>query len=169
MNDRRVLMSSDITLSGSPEAVEANWKDRWYNGYSNKQRSLANRPQREERYKRGNNPTTCCMTGYSRTDDLKGAGYMFTHLENYDEPLNWYPMSKRAHYLLHRRFLDPKPWMRLVARNYRHGAWFILLTMNVSEMYEPFKNTYPNGLPEYDQLWPQYADKLGVSQTSFAI
>jgi hypothetical protein len=58
--------------------------------------------------------------------------------------------SKRVHYLLHRRFIDPLPWQRLVKRNYKRGAWFTLLTMDVRDMYKPFDEVYPAGLPAAD-------------------
>lgn len=107
------------------------------------------------------------MTGFSRPDDVKGAGYMFTHLEDYGSPLDWYPMSKRAHYLLHRRFIDPNPWLRLVTKHYKHGAWFTLLTMDVRDMARPFCETYPNGLPGPHENWPDAADKMGLSRGFF--
>lgn len=136
---------------GSPqEAAQRNYAERLYNGFSSSQRASLSHSQRVERYQCGNNPHVCCVTGFSRPDDPKGAGYIFTHLEDYRKPLEWYPMSKRAHYLLHRRFIDPKPWERLVAKHYRKGAWFTLLTMNVADMYRPFDEIYPVGLPSAD-------------------
>lgn len=152
----------------SQEATEANWRDRWYNGFSSEERHLLSKPQRHERYSRGNNPTVCCMTGYSRPNDPSGAGYMFTHLEDYSRPLHWYPMSKRAHYLLHRRFIDPRPWLRLVARHYVHGAWFTFLTMDVADMYRPFAEVYPDGLPAHNERWAKLAEELCLSEDRFA-
>jgi len=146
------------------ELSKRNYSDRWYNGFSPKDRMLLSKPQRAERYSRGNNPMICCMTGFSRPDALRGTGYMFTHLEDYQKPLLWYPMSKRAHTLLHRRFVEPEKWMRFVAKHYVHGAWFTLLTMNVRDMYEPYCKTYPQGLPSAQEVWPDYADECGVKR-----
>ena len=155
--------------AGSVRALaEANWRARTYNGFPADYRASSNAPQRTERYDRGRNPIRCCMTGYSRPDDPKGAGYIFTHLEDYRRPLDWYPMSKRAHYLLHRRFIDPIAWLKLVIRNYEHGAWFTLLTMDVRDMYQPFDQTYPYGLPGAEELWPALADEMGISEQSLS-
>ncbi len=156
-------MLNTIPASDALEAAQKNHRDKWYNGFSPEERLSLSRPQRQERYSRGNNPTVCCMTGFSRPDDLKGQGYLFTHLENYDEPLNWYPMSKRSHHLLHRRFLEPKPWLRLVAKNYKEGAWYTLLSMDPRNMYKSYDEIYPHGLPGPNELSPQYKDELGIS------
>ncbi len=156
-------MLNTIPASDALEAAQKNRRDRCYNGYTNEQRALANRPQREERYKRGRNPTKCCVTGFTRPDDLKGIGYQTTHLELYDDPLNWYPMSKRSHHLLHKRFIDPQPWLRLVQKHYRHGAWFTMLSMDVRDMYKSYDEIYPHGLPGPDELWHEYADELGIT------
>ncbi len=152
-----------VPAGGALEAAGVNYRDRLYNGYSPEERMSLSKPQRHERYSRGNNPTVCCMTGFSRPDDIKGAGYMFTHLEDYRKPLDWYPLCKRAHYLLHRRFLEPKPWLRLVAKHHKEGAWYTLLTMDVRDMYKSYDEIYPHGLPSAHELWPQYADDLGIS------
>ncbi len=162
-----LIDSSAISTGGHQKAAGNNYQDRWYNGFSPEDRTQLSRPQRHERYSRGNNPTACCMTGFSRPDDLKGNGYLFTHLEDYRKPLAWYPMSKRAHTLLHRRFKEPEKWMRFVAKHYVHGAWFTLLTMNVNDMYKAFDETYPEGLPAQDELWTRDADKKEISSTSF--
>lgn len=145
-----------------------NYKNRWYNGFSPKDRAVLSKPQRYERYSRGNNPTVCCVTGFTKPEDPKGAGYMFTHLEDYRNPLAWIPMSKRAHYVLHRRFVDPHSWLRLVAKHYVHGAWFTLLTLNVEDMYRPFDEVYPKGLPGQHELWPNFADELRIESNLYA-
>jgi hypothetical protein len=156
MNDRTKLRTAVRELGVSfdseslQEFAERNYADRCYNGFIPEERALLSRPQREERYQRGNNPLVCCVTAFSRPEDPRGAGYMFTHLEDYRRPLDWYPVSKRVHYLLHRRFIDPLPWQRLVERNYKRGAWFTLLTMDVRDMYKPFDEVYPAGLPAAD-------------------
>ncbi len=92
---------------------------------------------------------------------------MFTHLEDYRDPLNWYPMSKRAHHLLHRRFVEPKPWLKLVAKHYIHGAWFTFLTMDVRDMYRPYCEVYPKGLPKHNETWFEEANHLGLSLNLF--
>lgn len=92
---------------------------------------------------------------------------MFTHLEDYCDPLNWYPMSKRAHHVIHRRFCNPKPWFTLVAKHYQHGAWFTFLTMDVQDMYRPFDEIYPKGLPTFNERWTDQADKMGLSLKIF--
>jgi hypothetical protein len=157
MNIKRAEVRTGVRQAELPldhqqlrKLAERNYADRYYNGFSPDERALLSRPQREERYKLGNNPLVCCVTGFSRPDDPRGAGYMFTHLEDYRRPLDWYPVSKRVHYLLHRRFIDPLPWQRLVKRNYKRGAWFTLLTMDVRDMYKPFDEVYPAGLPAAD-------------------
>ncbi len=156
-------MLTTIPAGDALEVAQKNHRDKWYNGFSPEERMSLSKPQRHERYSRGNNPTVCCMTGFSRPDDIKGTGYIFSHLELYSDPLNWIPMAKRPHYLLHRRFIDPKPWLRLVAKHYRHGAWFTLLTMDVRDMYKSYDEIYPDGLPGPNELWPQYTDELGIS------
>ncbi len=73
-------------------------------------------------------------------------------------------MSKYAHTLLHRRFIEPDKWMRFVAKHYVHGAWFTFLTMDVWDMYRPYDDIYPDGLPCAKKTWPEYADAKGIVQ-----
>lgn len=87
---------------------------------------------------------------------------MFTHLEDYREPLDWYPVSKHVHRLLHRRFLEPERWLRLVIKHYVHGAWFTLLTMDVVDMHRPFDDIYPNGLPSAGDTNEDLANEQGI-------
>jgi hypothetical protein len=48
-------------------------KSRRYNGFSWEERIASNPPQRILRRQRGS-PDTCGITGFSRSDDLKGSG-----------------------------------------------------------------------------------------------
>ena len=165
-----IAASGDMTASSADDdqsLISRNLKDRIYNGFSNHERLHLSKPQKVERYKKGNNPSVCCMTGFSRPDDIKGAGYMLAHLEDYHRPLDWLPMSNSAHNLLHRRFKSPQKWKRLVAKHYVHGAWFTLLTMDIRDMYRPYADTYPDGLPKLDENWPELADKMGINRSTF--
>lgn len=139
----------------------------WYNGFTPGDRRGTNPAQRVERYGKGNNPLTCCITGYSRPDDPKGAGYMYGHLEDYRRPIDWYSVSKKAHAILHKRFCDPYAWFDLVAANYVHGAWFTFLLMSPKKMYMPFDVIYPEGLPPHGELWPDVADAWGISKAFY--
>lgn len=156
-----------MTSGGAVVTAEANYRERTYNGFDYQSRMSTCRPQRQERYELGNNPTVCCITGFTRPDDPKRNGYMFAHLEDYRKPLDWYPVSKRAHALLHRRFLEPEKWMRFIAKHYVHGAWFTFLTMDVRDMYRSFDDIYPDGLPLLGETWPEYADELGITHQLF--
>ena len=147
--------------------IMRNLKDRIYNGFSNHERLHLSKPQKVERYKKGNNPSVCCMTGFSRPDDIKGAGYMLAHLEDYRRPLDWLPMSNRAHNLLHRRFKSPQNWKRLVAKHYVHGAWFTFLTMDIRDMYRPYDDIYPDGLPKLGECWPDMAARMAIDRSAF--
>jgi hypothetical protein len=72
--------------------AECNYADRFYNGFSPDERALLSRPQRAERYENSATiPLVCCVTGFSRPDDPRGAGYMFTHLEDYRSTLGLVP------------------------------------------------------------------------------
>jgi len=144
-------------------------KDRWYNGFSPQARNGVNQPQRVERYQRGNNPTVCSITGYTRPDDPKGAGYMFTHLEDYsiEKSTEWLPVSKLAHRLLHARFVDPRSWFDFVARNYKHGAWWTMLVMSPVKMYRSYDEVYPVGLPKDGEFWEAFATEAGISRDLF--
>ncbi|MCP4185675.1 MAG: hypothetical protein GY761_20620 [Hyphomicrobiales bacterium] len=164
---KKSLKDAQSFNDNNQQLVARNLKDRIYNGFSNKERYRLSIPQRAERYKKGNNPSVCCMTGFSRPDDIKGAGYMLAHLEDYRRPLDWLPMSNRAHNLLHRRFKTPQKWFRLVAKHYVHGAWFTFLTMNVQDMYRPYDEIYPHDLPKLGETWPDLADELGIERGSF--
>lgn len=153
-----------------------------YNGYRPEERMLVNKPQRE--FKKANphlEPTVCGITGYSRPDDPRAAAsfYCFSHLENYsvEQCLEWLPVSKLAHRMLHSRFVQPKAWFRFVAKHYRHGAWWTMLSMSPVKMFErraldgtrmqPFWSIYPIGLPRHGEHWEDFATKAGISRDLF--
>lgn len=151
-----------------------------YNGFPPDQRALVNKPQRET--KKANphlEPTVCDMTGWTDPDDPRGRGYIFTHLENYElgECLDWLPVSKLTHRILHARFTNPKGWFRYVAQHYRHGAWWTMLCMSPVKMFvrpapdggilRPYWSVYPIGLPKPGEYWEDYATKVGISRDLF--
>ena len=90
------------------------------------------------------------------------------HNEDYARPLSFYAVGRTAHHALHSRFTDPLRWFRLVRQHYVRGAWFTLLTMNPADMKRPFGEVYPMGLPEDAALWPDVADRIGMSSEVFA-
>lgn len=105
-------------------------------------------------------PSTCGISGAA-------SGYVFLHLEDYGRPLEFYPVGRRAHHLLHQRFTDPLPWNATVQSRYVHGAWFTFLTMNPLDMARPFAEVYPEGLPRAGEVWPALADRLGLTPSHF--
>src|ERR1700676_1639823 len=140
-----------------------------YNGFDWETRYATNRPQRIA-IKSGiiQQPTVCSITGFSRPEDLQGAGYIFPPLENYSKPLDFYPGCKSAHAALHARFRDPARWFRLVSRHYVHGAWWTFLSMLEADMLPPFAEVYPEGLPAPGELWERRATELEISPALFA-
>jgi hypothetical protein len=134
-----------------------------YNGFDWERRCLTTPVQKAAvRAGRIRQPTTCGITG-------TGTGYVFMHLEDYTQPLDFYPVGRSAHHLLHQRFTDPLPWMRLVRHYYVHGAWFTLLSMDPADMARPFAEVYPQGLPREGECWPGLADELGLTPAHFAV
>jgi hypothetical protein len=147
---------------------------RCYNGFTWPERMTSNPPQRIERYKRGNNPTVCSITGFSDPLFPRDRGYIFSHNEDYRRPLWWHPVSRLTHQTLHARFKNPRKWFDLVARHYVHGAWFTLLSMNPARQFplpnQPggrFDLIYPQGLPDFDKPDPALGDFLGLSRELF--
>ena len=108
------------------------------------------------------------VTGYSRPDDPQGKGYCYLHLEDYRDPLHFYPVSKPAHAALHARFRDAARWKKIVHANYVAGAWFTLLSMNTADQAVDFDTLYPEGLPSPGETWTDYAAALGISIETFA-
>lgn len=155
-------------------------KERPYNGFPYHLAYPATPIQRN--FKRANpqlEPTVCGITGFSDPADPRGRGYIFTHLENYEEHqcLEWLPCCKLAHRLLHDRFINPKAWFRFVAEHYVHGAWWTMLTTSPVKMFvrpapsggimRPFWSIYPKGLPAHGEFWPEYATEAGISRDLF--
>jgi len=140
----------------------------WYNGFSWQERS-ATSPAQRLAVKEGRValPTACGLTGFSRTDDPKGLGYIFMHNEDYNRPLVFHPLCRSAHYALHSRFTDPLRWLKLARKHYRHGAWFTFLTMDPEDMRRPFQTVYPIGLPDEGELWTDVADELHLQAEDF--
>lgn len=162
---------ANATINDYITAGRALTASRFYNGFSPEQRQLVNAPQRN--YKRANphlEPTVCSISGYSRPDDPKGAGYIFSHLEHYgvDQCLEWLPTSKLAHRLLHARFTDPRSWFDFVYRNYQHGAWFTFLVMSPTKVGRwSYDRIYPMGLPKQGEFWTDYATACGIDRELF--
>lgn len=151
-----------------------------YNGFPPEVRALVNQPQREVKKAIPEiEPTVCDVTGWSDPADPKGRGYIFTHLENYslDACLDWLPVSKLTHRILHARFVNPKAWFRYVAKHYRHGAWWTMLCMSPVKMFvrpapgggimTPYWSVYPIGLPRSGEYWEDYATRAGISRDLF--
>lgn len=138
---------------------------RVYNGFTWDERIAVNPVQRTRR--RHDNPLVCSISGYSAPHDPKGSGYMFTHLEDYRRPLEWLPVGKRAHRLLHARFVNPRDWFDFVAEHYVHGAWWTMLVMSPVQCARPFDRCYPQGLPMHEERWEAFATAAGLSRDLF--
>lgn len=128
-----------------------------YNGFSWEQRCavtpLQNAALREGRLVR---PTICTICLDGRSERPQARDYRFLHLEDYCRPLEVYGCCKRCHASLHARFRDPERWQGLMARHYREGEWFTMLSLDPCSQWEPFDQTYPSGLP-----WSDYSkDKI---------
>lgn len=68
-------------------------------------------------------PTRCSITGSEER-----VGF---HDENYYEPWSPYPICASAHSILHRRFRNPEPWLRLVEKHAVTGnEWFCFLSVD---------------------------------------
>ena len=67
--------------------------------------------------------------------------------ERYDRSLEVYPICRRWHLTLHMRFGDPEPWLDLLHRHGKGGTWVELLSLDPRYQFEPFGETYPDGLP----------------------
>lgn len=124
----------------------------WYNGFSPDQRR-ASLPIQKEAVQNGTliHPVKCSICGFSDPTALKGRGYIFAHLENYDRPLEIHPACKRCHAAIHARFKDPPRWTRIARDHYRSRAWFTLLSMDPASQRQSFWITYPDGLPPNDE------------------
>jgi hypothetical protein len=138
-----------LNQSSDPQNIPKRkpWQ-RPYNGFSWQQRCaitpVQNRAIKEGRLTR---PTVCSICGHTKPDDPKGAGYIYCHLEDYSRPLDILPACKSCHAALHARFDDPARGFAVAKANWRQGAWFTLLSMDLQSQYQPFEVTYPEGLP----------------------
>lgn len=99
-------------------------------------------------------PDTCSICEFSSPTELNGRGYIYLHLEDYRRPLAPLPVCKRCHPILHARFRDPEPWLRILRQNWQAGRWFTLLTMDPESQTRSFDETYPDGLPGAWEAWP---------------
>ena len=118
-----------------------------YNGFDHSQR-VATNPIQNAALRDGRliRPDTCSVCGFSDPANIKGKGYIFSHLEDYRRPLDILPVCKSCHAALHARFRDPERWLR-IAGQHQQGRWFTLLSMDPASQTRPFDETYPRGLP----------------------
>jgi hypothetical protein len=121
----------------------------WYNGWSPEERTATNPVQQAAiRSGRQPRPTSCSVCGcFGNKADWRAIDAVWFHNERYDRPLDVYPICRRCHWTLHSRFDDPQPWLDLVARYGRGGTWFELLSLDPRCRFQPFAQTYPEGLP----------------------
>lgn len=120
----------------------------WYNGWSPEER-LATVPIQKAAIACGElaRPARCSICRIAGNRNWKADDAVWLHDENYADPLAAYAVCRRCHRTLHRRFDNPEPWLALVAKHARGGAWFERLTMDPASMRRPFEVTYPAGLP----------------------
>ena len=121
----------------------------WYNGWSAEERR-ATSPVQKQAAKDGRlaRPTHCSICGCKGSRDWRAEDAVWFHDENYTDPLAAYPVCRRCHRTLHRRFEEPEPWLELVEVHGQGGTrWFELLTMDPDSRTRPFAETYPDGLP----------------------
>ncbi|MCP5403737.1 MAG: hypothetical protein H6917_15305 [Novosphingobium sp.] len=121
----------------------------WYNGWSPEERR-ATLPAQKAAIASGElaRPTHCSICGCRSNRDWRAEDAVWLHDENYADPLAAYPVCRRCHRLLHRRFDDPQSWLELVTRHGGDGrTWFEQLTMDPDSRFRPFWETYPDGLP----------------------
>lgn len=142
-------MTASDPLNGGPTApVKPRYPLDWYNGWSGEKR-LATVPIQKAAIASGElaRPTRCSLCLAPGNRSWKADDAVWLHDERYDRPLEAYPICRRCHRLLHRRFDEPEPWLVLVAEHAREGAWFGLLSMDPDSRHRPFAATYPDGLP----------------------
>jgi hypothetical protein len=139
----------------------ADWRS--YNGFSWRERVASIAPQKAAQANKACPELLMCSVTNER------APRIVSHLEDYrpEAVLKWLPCSYRVHMALHRRFSSPRQWYRIIYENYRHGHWASLLTMNSASRYTRYEKLYPEGLPAYDEVWPDMADRLGLHRELF--
>lgn len=120
----------------------------WYNGWSPEERKAATPIQKAAIASRElARPTTCSICDCRGAGDWRADDAVWLHSEDYANPLAVYPVCRRCHRLLHRRFDDPAPWLELVTRHGSSGElWFEQLSMDPMSRYRPFAESYPAGL-----------------------
>ncbi len=118
----------------------------WYNGWSPEER-LATLSRQREAIRSGAlaRPTICSICGEAPVPG--SANPVWLHDEDYSNPLAAYPVCRRCHRILHERFEQPAPWLALVRRHGTGDRWFEGLTMDAASLRQPFRVTYPDGLP----------------------
>lgn len=106
-------------------------------------------PLRRDLVRRGlaADPDTCSICGFHDPGEPGRRSTIAAHHEDYRETLLIYPCCRKCHYSLHTRFRHPERWLRRVAEHHRTGAWFTMLSMDVTAMLRPFDEVYPHGLP----------------------
>ena len=57
-----MIVSDEMSIKSHHKLTGANYQDRWYRLLT-RTTALLSKPQRGERYSRGNNPLTCCIVG----------------------------------------------------------------------------------------------------------
>lgn len=132
----------------APAAAKPKFELGWYNGWSPDERR-ATLPAQKAAIASGElaRPTRCSICLVQGSRDWRADDAVWLHDEDYARPLEAYPICRRCHRLLHRRFDDPQPWFTLVAAQARGGAWFELLSMDPNSQRRSFAETYPSGLP----------------------
>lgn len=117
-----------------------------YNGWTGAQR-LATIPVQRAALQSGElrQPRRCSICCIER--DHSNGPRITLHDEDYAHPLHAYPICTRCHAILHKRFKQPEPWVRLVTRHARAGSWFEQVTLDPRSMHQPFAVTYPQKLP----------------------
>lgn len=118
-----------------------------YNGFSAKER-YAVIPIQKDGFRSGKVSalTECCVCGPACVATRAGEPLVL-HCEDYDRPLEGYPICKPVHRALHGRFTYPERWHRVLRQFGRPGLWINQLSLDPASQFAPFRDTYPNGLP----------------------
>lgn len=129
----------------------------WYNGFTPRERRLADRAIRvalaDERM---NYAATCsvCMT------DLLAPHQW--HLERYDIAHSAFPVCRRCHNAVHARFRHPSSWRALLSA-LPPDNWVQALTLDPASLSRPYCETYPNVDLVFTQLTPVAGGRLPAS------
>ena len=127
-------------MSGRPWEVP-------YNGWSYRARCAVT-PIQERAFRSGAlaRPTQCSICGFIGIGKRDGRWQIVAHLERYDRPLELFPVCRPCHGALHGRFTNPDRWQRLIDRHGHKGGWFTMLSLDPRSQWQPFEQTYSNGL-----------------------